>query len=355
MAETITADRSAGQWIPASAGMTDANNDRRCARLTLVSDGPAELNAAQQDVLARLRRPAGEHPTFDAGLGGRLREELESALADVAEGIDPSRPLFVNKHTLTGVFGCEASFLHDERQGFAWDPPKARGSVAHKAIELGINWRSSPSPPSPPDLVDSALESLTAAEKSLGIWLHQCPAAERADLRSLAISRVAAFFESWPPLKSQWYPVTESGSRIELCDGRIQLAGKCDLTLGRSDGRRAGKVIVDLKSGRRYPHLHRDDLRFYALLETVKLGTPPRTLATYYLESAHIDVEDVTEALLEVARTRTIDGARRYAQLHGHLGPPPDPIKRPGPPCNWCELLDNCTEGQQHLAQHRDT
>ena len=115
-----------------------------CARLTLVSDNPVELNAAQQDVLARLRRPAGEHPTFDAGLGGRLREELESALADVAEGIDPSKLLFVNKHTLTGVLGCEASFLHDERQGFAWDPPKARGSVAHKAIELGINWRASP-------------------------------------------------------------------------------------------------------------------------------------------------------------------------------------------------------------------
>ena len=58
----------------------------------------------------------------------------------------------------------------------------------------------------------------------------------------------------------------------------------------------------------------------------MKLGTPPRALATYYLESTHIDTEDVTEALLEVARTRTIDGTRRYAQLHRPPRPrPPTP------------------------------
>ena len=331
----------------------------------IVSDAPSEpqlntaqpqLNAAQQAVLDRLRRPASERPIFDAGLAARLREELESQLAEVAAAVDPISPLFVGKRQLAGVFGCEASFLHDEEQLFAWTPPMATGAVAHKAIELGINWRSpiAPDPaaaPAPPaDLVDAALDSLTRGDTSLADWLYRCADVERADLRSLAVSRVAAFWEGWPPLLPTWRPTTESRCRVELCDGRIQLNGKYDLTLGTPDGRRAGKVIVDLKTGRRHTHMHREDLRFYALLETLKLGTPPRTLATYYLESAHLDIEEVDENLLEVALRRTVDGIVRYAELHGHLGPPAEPLKRPGPPCRWCPLRDDCTEGQEYLA-----
>ena len=309
--------------------------------------GPT-LNAAQQEVLARLGRPASEHPSFDADLAKRLREDLESRLAEVAEAIDPVAPLFIGKRQLAGVFGCEALFLHDEEQLFAWNPPMATGAVAHKAIELGINWRSPD--PAPGELVDAALDSLTGGDSGLADWLYRCADVERADLRSLAVSRVSAFWEGWPPLPPKWRPSTESRCRVELCDDRIQLNGKYDLTLGRPEGQRAGKVIVDLKTGRRHLHQHREDLRFYALLETLKLGTPPRTLATYYLESADIDVEEVTKTLLEVALRRTVDGILRYAALHGHLGPPAEPLKRPGPPCRWCDLLDSCTEGQQFLA-----
>ena len=319
-----------------------------------VSDATAEpaLNAAQHEVLARLGRPASEHPVFHADLATRLRGELESHLVEVAETVDAVSPLFVGKRELAGVFGCEASFLHDEEQQFAWNPPMATGAVAHKAIELGINWRSPD--PAPAELVDAALDSLARGDSSLADWLHRCADIERADLRSLAVSRAADFWEGWPPLLPRWRPTTESRCRVELCDGRIQLNGKYDLTLGSPDGQRAGKVIVDLKTGRRHTHLHREDLRFYALLETLKLGTPPRTLATYYLESAQIDVEDVTESLLEVALRRTVDGIRRYAELHGHLGPPAEPLKRPGPPCRWCALRDDCAEGQEFLAQADD-
>ena len=312
----------------------------------------SELNAAQQEVLERLRRPASERPTFDADLAIGLRDELESRLAGVAKSVDPVSPLFIGKRELAGVFGCEASFLHDEEQLFAWNSHMATGAVAHKAIELGINWRSPD--PAPADLVDSALDSLIRGDSGLADWLHRCADVERADLRSLAVSRVVAFWEGWPPLQPQWRPTTESRCRVELCDGRIQLNGKYDLTLGTPDGRRAGKVIVDLKTGRRHTQLHREDLRFYALLETLKLGTPPRTLATYYLESAHIDVEEVDEHLLQVALRRTVDGIVRYAELHGHLGPPAEPLKRPGPPCRWCALRDGCAEGQEFLAQADD-
>lgn len=319
-----------------------------------MSNEPAghELNAAQEEVLARLRRPASERPIFDDDLANRLRRELENRLAEIAEIIDPIGQLFIDKRKLAGVFGCEVWFLYDEEQPFAWNPPRATGTVAHKAIELSINWRSPD--PAPADVVDAAVKSLTAGDSALADWLYRCGDAEQAELRSLAVSRVTDFRAGWPPLLPQWYPTTESRCRVELCDGRIQLSGKFDLTLGHPEGQRAGKVIVDLKTGRRHRSSHREDLRFYALLETLKLGTPPRTLATYYLESAEIDVEEVTGELLEVALNRTIDGIRRYADLHGHLGPPAEPLKRPGPPCRWCDLLEECSEGQAFVADGDD-
>ena len=311
-----------------------------------------ELNEAQREVLARLGRQGVESPTFDAGLRANLLDELESALADVAEKFSSDSPLVMFKHRLAGVFGCEASFLAEDEQPFAYNAHLARGAVAHKAIELGINWRSPD--PAPAELVDRALDSLTEGDSYLASWLFQCSDVERAGLRSLAVSSVAAFFDCWPPLKPQWHPVTESSSRVKLCGGKIVLTGKTDLTLGRSQGGTARKVIVDLKTGWRQPSTHREDLRFYALVETLKLGTPPRTLATYYLESATIDSEEVTEDLLEVALRRTVDGIGRYAELHGHLGPPAEPLKRPGPPCRWCALRDDCAEGQEFLAQADD-
>ena len=312
----------------------------------------AELNEAQRDVLARLGRQAVEPPSFDDGLRSRLREALESALADVAAQFSVDGPLVMFKHRLAGVLSCEVSFLHDDEQPFAWNPPMATGAVGHKAIELGINWRTPG--PAPAELVDAAFDSLEEGGHGVADWLFQCSDAERAELRSLAVSRVAAFFDGWPPLKRRWHPVTESSSHVKLCGGRIRLSGKTDLTLGKAQGRTAGKVIVDLKTGWRLPSAHRDDLRFYALLETLKLGTPPRALATYYLESAQLDVEAVTEDVLEVALRRTVDGIRRYAELHGHLGPPAEPLKRPGPPCRWCALRDDCAEGQEYLSQADD-
>ena len=60
---------------------------------------------------------------------------------------------------------------------------------------------------------------------------------------------------------------------------------------------------------------HRDDLRFYALIETVRMGVPPRALATYYLDAARVEVEEVTPAVLDAALARTIDGTRKLIEV----------------------------------------
>jgi hypothetical protein len=56
--------------------------------------------------------------------------------------------------------------------------------------------------------------------------------------------------------------------------------------------------IVDFKSGAERQE-HRDDARFYALLECLRNGVPPFRIASYYLDSGEPRPEDVNEGVLE--------------------------------------------------------
>ena len=126
-------------------------------------------------------------------------------------GIDQ---LWVSKHQLSSVSGCEVRFLAEEAAGFdGWTVPKARGSVAHRAIELSMHARGEPVPG---ELVDDALARMTDADTSLGDWLQTISEADRADLRSSAVDSTSAFLELWPPLKEQWRPRSESKVGADL-------------------------------------------------------------------------------------------------------------------------------------------
>ena len=150
-------------------------------------------------------------------------------------------------------------------------------------------------------------------------------------------------------LKPVWRPVTESRAYADLLGDRIRLSGKVDLTLGRHEPGRATKVIIDLKSGMPVAN-HRDDLRFYALLETLRLGVPPRLLASYYLDAARAQPETVSVPLLEAAMARVVDGVHRLVELRAGR----EPSVRPGWTCRWCPLADTCAEGQSYLWSRDD-
>jgi hypothetical protein len=125
------------------------------------------------------------------------------------------------------------------------------------------------------------------------------------------------------------------------------MRGRADLTLGRPQERESRKVIVDLKTGRVAPR-HREDLRFYALVETLSREVPPRKLASFYLDAAQPVVEDVTEPMLRSTLRRTLDGINAMVELRveGRAA-----RKRPGPPCRWCGLANSCEEGQRYIAE----
>jgi hypothetical protein len=308
---------------------------------------PTGPNPAQAEVLGALGARPLERPEFDPRLRAELRAELQDRLAPVAARVPDGAVLWVSKHLLSSVHGCEGMFLAQEAEEFAWSPQTARGTVSHKAIELSISWRGDPSAG---ELVDEAIARLIAGGDRLADYLGGLGEGERAELHGEAVERTAMFLECFPKLEARWRPVAESRLRADLNDDKIVLSGKVDLTVGRPEGTRAGKVLIDLKTGGFAP-THRDDLRFYALIEALRLGVPPRLLATYYLDGGRLQGETVTEALLGTALERVVDGADAAVALK-HEGR--EPQLRAGPPCRWCPVRDDCEVGQRFLEERAE-
>lgn len=313
----------------------------------VASGAVASQSPAQQEVLDALGARPHERPEFDPRLRAELRAALDIRLRPVAERLPAGAVLWISKHLLSSVHGCEALFLARDDEPFAWSPATARGVVAHKAIELSVNWRGDPAPG---DLVDEAIARLIEGSDSVAGYLEGLTEGARAELRGEAVERTTMFLECFPPLAPRWRPVTESRLRADLCDDRIVLSGKVDLTVGRAQGVRAGKVLLDLKTGGFAP-AHRDDLRFYALIETLRIGVPPRLVATYYLDSARLQDEPVTEALLQAALERVVRGAEVAVELRHDRR---EPVLRPGPPCQWCPRQTGCDAGRHWLDDRDD-
>lgn len=317
--------------------------------MTALAEQMMRLNPAQQQILDELG--ATERPTFRDDLRDHLRHELETALTSVAKRLTAvsgnDTILYLSKHRLNQVHGCEQRFVAEEAVPFSWTVASARGTVVHKAIELLVGRRGNPTPL---DLVDDSLARLEANERSIGPFLAALTQAERADLVTSANDVVAGFLDAFPPLRRQWVPVAESKVRAEFCDASVVLQGAVDLTLGRARGNEAGKVLIDLKTGRTAPN-HVDDLRFYALLETLKLGVPPRLIVTYYLESGLPRTESVTEDLLWSTVHRVVDGANRAVAL---LHEKTEPRLVTSPACRWCPALESCDVGQSYIASTDD-
>jgi hypothetical protein len=312
-------------------------------RATMSQDGgdgaPVELSPLQHKTLGLLRR-APDPVVFDTAFVASLRADVEEAIADFADRLTDGQTVFVSKHRLSSVLGCEVQHLHDEE--FTWSPAVAGGQVAHRAIQLLLNWRGDPVPA---DIVEEAIVRLADEDSGLGDWIERLAEADLADLRGAAVDKVIKFQECFPPLDRRAAPTTESSVRWPV-DGPIVLSGKVDLTIGRPAGAESRKVIIDLKTGRAAPR-HREDLRFYALVETMRTQVPPRKLASFYLDAGEPVVEDVTERTLQTAARRTLDAVNAEIELRieGRT-----PVKRPGVSCRWCPLATDCEEGIAYLS-----
>jgi hypothetical protein len=303
---------------------------------------PPGLSPLQQKTLGLLRR--GDEPVvFDTAFIASLRADIEEAFEHFHERL-ADETVFMSKHRLSSVLGCEVQHLLDD--DFVWSPAVAGGQVAHRAIQLLINWRGDPVPA---DVVDEAIVRLADDDTSLGDWLAGLSEADAADLRGFAVDKLIKFQECFPPLDRRAAPTVESSVRWPI-DGPIVLSGKVDLTLGRPAGAESRKVIIDLKTGWASPK-HREDLRFYALVETLRTQIPPRKLASFYLDAGEPVVEDVRERTLLTASRRTLDAVNAEIELRIEGR---EPVKRPGVSCRWCPLADECSEGRSYLTDRDD-
>ena len=304
-----------------------------------------ELTPVQQRTFDLLSRN-GEHVVFDPGVVAELRADLRRGLTELAsrlpgESTAESAPaIVVTKHDLGEVFTCEAKWAAPDE--FAWSAAKAKGQVAHKAIQLAIHWRGEVVPIT---IVDEAIDRLAADENGLASWLAALPPGDVADLRGRAVEHVTKFLECFPPLDPRWRPVTEGTAQFPLA-GPIVLRARIDLTLGVPRQGESRKVIIDVKTGRLI-HRHREDLRFYALIETLVRDVPPRLLASYSLDSAAAETEEVTVDLLRSTLRRTLDGVERMVEIRfeDRL-----PTRTASPACRWCAVRSECDEGQAWLA-----
>ncbi len=301
--------------------------------MSILEDTPA-----QRRTLETLRR-RGEPVRFDADEIAALVADATDALDDLARRLE-GRSLVVAKHDLSGILGCETHHVH--RDPFDWSVRNATGSVAHRAIQLQLNWRGDPLPA---QLVDEAIDRLTAEDTGLAAWLGECSPADVADLRGLALDSVTRFMESFPPLQPEWAPVVEA--RLTWpASGPIQFRGRVDLMLGRPSGTESRKVFVDVKTGAR-AMTHAHDLHYYALIETLSRFVPPRAVASFYLDAAEAVVEDVTMPALAASLRRVLGATERLieVQVEGRA-----PTKQPGWSCRWCPVAEGCEEGQAWLG-----
>lgn len=300
----------------------------------------AALTSVQQRTLELLRR-SGDPVEFDAKVIAELRADLHAGLAELAERLDASdETLWVSKHHLDRVLTCEASWAAPD--AFEWTLANARGKIAHRAIQLSVHWSGDCIPVT---LVNEAIARMETEERGLGDWLRQLGPADLADLRGKSVEHVTKFVECFPPLEGSWFPVTESRMQFPH-EGPIVLSARVDLTLGKNVGSESRKVIVDVKTGRLHAR-HRQDLRFYALLETLTRDVPPRLLVTYSLDSGSADREETTGAILRSTLRRTLDGIERMIEITVEDR---EPSRTPSVACRWCALRETCAPGISFLA-----
>ncbi len=308
------------------------------------------MTPAQEGILDELL--AVENPAlrrrFDPGLAAGLRAEIERGLAPWAEMVAPGTSSVVSKYPLHQAHSCEGLWAAGERRPFAWTVSMVKGRVAHEAIQLSI---VSPEVGAPLELIEGAVNALMDRDRQAGPFLKSLPAPEIARLKGEANDAVVKFLSDWPPISPAWFPRVESPVRVDLCDGRILLSGKLDFALGRPRGTEGRVVIIDFKTGGAYAQ-HAEELRFYALLETLRSGVPPFRVAAYYLDAGTFSVEDVTEDTLASAVRRTVDGARKIIELRAGRR---TPDLTPGGWCRGCPARGECDPGMKYLSSTEAT
>jgi PD-(D/E)XK nuclease superfamily len=310
--------------------------------MSYLYEGPMELTEPQRRTLEQLIG-TGARPSFPGDLSQRLRDRIEDAVRE----LELSEPLWLGKEKLKDLARCEGKFHADvagESPPFAHSAKSAAGVLLHKAVEVEVGSRQ---PLDPHAIAGVAAGRVLEREERFQDYWGTLSAPEQDDVLMEVVRRMTLFQGSFPPLKElrrDLVPVSEMKVRAELLGGALVLSGQIDLVLGRVDQlepHRATRLAIDLKTGNAYPEFA-EDMRFYALLLTLRFGVPPYRVASLFLESGEWQSEDVTEELLHHAADRAIAAARTAASLvNGRAA-----VLTPGVYCAWCPRSAVCPSAE---------
>lgn len=305
-----------------------------------------QLTDPQRRTLDRLIG-TGERPVFPGDLRQRLVDRIEGA----ARELELREPLWLGKEALNHLGRCEGRFaakLEGEDPPFEHSINTAAGVMAHKAIEVDVGAR---------DVLDPYAVALTAAqrlcerEERFAEFWRERRAPEQDELLMEVVRTVTLFQGTFPPLRElrrEMAPVTELPVRAQLLGGDLTLSGRIDLVLGmpdRLEPGRATRLAVDLKTGGAWPGFA-EDMRFYALLMTLRFGVPPYRVASLFLDAGEWQAEDVGEETLFHAADRVVGAARAAGALLAGR----EPHLNPGAWCAWCPRAFSCPSAERKPA-----
>jgi len=271
---------------------------------------PASRPLAGAGLLERLRATGRPRPFADRAWAAELRDLMESRLAELSPdgaAADGGR-LVVTKDRLTRALRCPVHRNVDRFGQRDFSLPLACGAL------VDVLFRQIVTVGTVGDPMGEALEGLgmEGHQSPLKAWIDGLPSVDLAELRSEVDRQAHRLAERWPALEPAWLPRTQESVRASLVGGLVELSARVDLAVGRPAGDEATVAVVELKSGVRRPG-HRDDLRFYALIEALRNPAPPFAVATYYSRTGELDVLAVThDGLVEAAR-RCVAGTRLLA------------------------------------------
>ncbi len=301
---------------------------------------PLELTTpAHERLVAELLAWDEPRPTVDPALAPRLRAFLEDGLAEVAARIPAGEGVYVGKWSLDALV-CDGWYRARQDEPFRWSVAAARGKLAHRAIE--VDWKLRRSHEAGV-VVDHAWGELASDQRDdLAGFLNTVDEVGAAELRHDAAQLVTEFRDTWPTLPWSAAPRLEQAIRVRLADGRVTLSGTPDLVLGTVRDDRCRMLLVDFKTGRRKPQQERDELRFYALLSTLKYGVPPWRWGAYYVAEGAWDVEDLDPDALVAAARRVLAGVEQAVRLQIERAAEADWRLRGGAHCAWCARAATC-------------
>jgi hypothetical protein len=312
-----------------------------------VTSTPVTTTVAQARLVSDVLAWGSERPVPPQGLVDRLLSRMTDAIGAWLEARDRhaeqrARPLLITKTRLSRLV-CDGLQREPAAYVHAW--ANVRGTLVHAAIEADIDGART----RPLEEVATGAWHRLATQRpgdpsSVGSWLNARDGGERDTMLAECTALLAGFREVWPDLTAAPLRIRTEHRMLVMLGGRaVQLQGVPDLVVDSAveDGR-ARSLLIDLKTGMPRGQRDRDELRFYALLATLRGGAPPFRWATLYVTEGRVEHEDLSEAVLITAADRVADAILQAVRIADVAAEDPEERLSGGAWCAGCRRAPRC-------------